>query len=78
MVAKSAFYDMLTQPFQPPPMFYERRAVLPSKTAQIEKQKSAPPTVDVQKALKEQEAKYKAQLEAKERIIRQQKEIVAR
>jgi hypothetical protein len=34
---RSAFYDMLTQPYQPPAMFYQKKEVLPAKTAHIKK-----------------------------------------
>jgi hypothetical protein len=34
---RSAFFDMLTQPYQPPAMFYQKKEVLPAKTAHIKK-----------------------------------------
>jgi hypothetical protein len=39
--SKSAFLELLTQPFQPPPMFYERKAVLPQRHATIPKATSS-------------------------------------
>ncbi len=34
---RSAFYDMLTQPYQPPAMFYQKKEVLPQRNAHVKK-----------------------------------------
>lgn len=58
-------------------MYYERRAVQPPRNAQIAKSGKAATVVKVG-GNKEEEERLKSIVDSKERIIRQQKEIMLR
>lgn len=61
---------MLTQPYQPPAMYYERRAIQPPRNEQIAKTGKSSTIKITGGGNKEEEARLKSIVDSKERIIR--------
>ena len=71
---ESSLQALLSQPFHPPPMFYERKAKpMPEKVIIMKAKKGAP-----QEALRVQEERMRQQMEVKEQVILQQKDMLIR
>ena len=67
---QSDFYSMLTQPYQPPAMYYERRAIQPPRNEQIAKAGKSAAVRVTGGASKEEAERLKSIVDYKERIIR--------